>query len=135
MVDFKDGTSKTVSASELRAGRDDALTGFVAGAPGADYRGHWAGGVRASGYLHVNTPNSSAPECYAPHMCGDPGLATAPCSGSCSYQGFSNTARSYHPGGVNVAFRDGHVAFYTDDVNIDLWQALSSIDGRESVSE
>jgi prepilin-type N-terminal cleavage/methylation domain-containing protein/prepilin-type processing-associated H-X9-DG protein len=44
------------------------------------------------------------------------------------------TARSYHPGGVNSLFCDGHVQFIKDTVNVFTWQALGSRNGGEVVS-
>ncbi|MBN2292316.1 MAG: DUF1559 domain-containing protein, partial [Pirellulales bacterium] len=43
------------------------------------------------------------------------------------------TSRSYHPGGVNAALADGSVRFVVDDVALDLWQALGSINGGETI--
>jgi prepilin-type N-terminal cleavage/methylation domain-containing protein/prepilin-type processing-associated H-X9-DG protein len=44
------------------------------------------------------------------------------------------SARSNHPGGVNAAFVDGHVAFIKDTVNPDTWRALGTRSGGEVVS-
>jgi prepilin-type N-terminal cleavage/methylation domain-containing protein/prepilin-type processing-associated H-X9-DG protein len=44
------------------------------------------------------------------------------------------TARSYHPGGVNVSFLDASVVFVPDDVDLDVWQAISTRKGNESVT-
>ncbi|MBN1853934.1 MAG: DUF1559 domain-containing protein [Pirellulales bacterium] len=44
-------------------------------------------------------------------------------------------ARSHHPGGVNASKCDGSVAFYTDDINLYLWRALTTARGEEPVSE
>jgi prepilin-type processing-associated H-X9-DG protein len=41
------------------------------------------------------------------------------------------TAASMHGGGVNVAFGDGHVQFISDDVDLGVWRATGSRDGRE----
>jgi prepilin-type N-terminal cleavage/methylation domain-containing protein/prepilin-type processing-associated H-X9-DG protein len=38
----------------------------------------------------------------------------------------SVTARSYHPGGVNVVMMDGSVRTVNNDINSDLWRALGS---------
>lgn len=132
--DFKDGTSHTVVASELRAGRDDELTGQTA-AGGADYRGFWISGVGGSGYLHIDTPNSSVPtaDCLRDYMCGDPGTWPAPCVGGCWYDNLRVAARSYHSGGVNAAFADGHVDFFGDTTSLAVWQALATIAGDDLV--
>ena len=42
-------------------------------------------------------------------------------------------ARSYHPGGVNVAFADGSVHFVTDSIDHLAWIGLGSINGGEVI--
>lgn len=44
------------------------------------------------------------------------------------------SARSNHPGGVNAAFVDGHVAFAKDSVNATTWRALGTRAGGEVIS-
>ena len=44
------------------------------------------------------------------------------------------TARSYHPGGVNVALTDGSVRIISETIDIVTWRALATRDGREVVS-
>ncbi|WP_422929717.1 DUF1559 domain-containing protein [Singulisphaera sp. PoT] len=44
------------------------------------------------------------------------------------------SARSNHPGGVNAAFVDGHIAFIKDSVNAPTWRALGTRAGGEVVS-
>ena len=126
--EFRDGTSQTVVASELRAGQDDLLTGHTPDL-GCDYRGMWSAGPGGAAYLHLDTPNSSNPDCLGVYMCGEPATQPAPCVGACGYQDSHVTARSYHPGGVNVVFCDGHVSFYNDTVDLDVWHALGTIAG------
>ena len=43
------------------------------------------------------------------------------------------TSRSYHPGGVNVLLGDGSVRFVSNAVNLNTWQAASTIDGNDSL--
>lgn len=43
-------------------------------------------------------------------------------------------ARSWHRGGVNATFCDGGIRFIADDINLKLWQDLSTINGEEIVS-
>ena len=43
------------------------------------------------------------------------------------------TSRSYHVGGVMVALMDGSVRFFSDSIELDLWQDLSTRDGGEHV--
>ncbi len=44
------------------------------------------------------------------------------------------TARSRHPGGVNVVFCDGHAQFVKNTINVMVWQGLGSRNGGEIVS-
>jgi prepilin-type processing-associated H-X9-DG protein len=44
------------------------------------------------------------------------------------------TARSRHPGGVNVVLADGSVRFIRDSVNANAWWAIGSKAGGEVVS-
>ncbi|HET6408684.1 MAG TPA: DUF1559 domain-containing protein [Chthoniobacteraceae bacterium] len=41
------------------------------------------------------------------------------------------TARSNHTGGVNLLFADGHVEFISDAIDLRLWHAAATRDGRE----
>jgi prepilin-type N-terminal cleavage/methylation domain-containing protein/prepilin-type processing-associated H-X9-DG protein len=40
---------------------------------------------------------------------------------------------SFHPGGANFLFVDGHGAFLSDDIDFDVYQSLSTIDGGEII--
>ena len=67
-------------------------------------------------YNHILTPNSHIPDC------GDGGHGP-------------KTARSLHPGGVNVLFADGSVHFIANLIDMNVWRALGSINGGETVGE
>jgi prepilin-type N-terminal cleavage/methylation domain-containing protein/prepilin-type processing-associated H-X9-DG protein len=68
-------------------------------------------------YNNFYTPNSKYPDCTD---AGRNAAVTAP--------------RSFHPGGVDVLYCDGHVAFAKDSVSIPTWRALSTRAGGEVVS-
>ena len=40
-------------------------------------------------------------------------------------------ARSFHPGGVNVAMADGSVRFIKDQIGLNVWKALGTRCGGE----
>jgi prepilin-type processing-associated H-X9-DG protein len=69
-------------------------------------------------YNHVLPPNSNVPDCVD----GGP-------NGHGAY-----TARSLHPGGVNVLFADGRVSFTGSSIDLKVWRALGSINGGETAS-
>ena len=120
--------------SELIAGRVDDGPDV---AKLFDNRGCWAESFMGpSAYTHRLTPNSSAPDDFG--WCPD-GYADdpdqpciKPTGPSISY--WFVAARSFHPGGVNAVYADGHVSFHSDSIDIFLWQALSTIAGGEPVS-
>ncbi|MFM7315414.1 MAG: DUF1559 domain-containing protein [bacterium] len=72
---------------------------------------------QTSYYNHTTPPNHKKWDC-----------------GDTSYVASHNAARSYHPGGVNVAFSDGSVKFVKDSVNIVTWRALGTKAGGEVIS-
>ena len=74
----------------------------------------WIEGSTSAMYNHVNVPDKRS--CIFP-----PGR-------------IMNTANSYHPGGVNVAFCDGSVRFVKDSVALATWRALGSRNGGEVIS-
>lgn len=125
--DFTDGTSHTIVVSEVVAGRDDIY--HHSNSPDYDIRGTWALAYWGSTYLHVNTPNSSAMDC--PDRCGDDLPPVTPCQHGCSvthiYCDGHVAARSFHPGGVNALSGDGSVTFYSDTIDLTVWQALATI--------
>ena len=76
----------------------------------------WDGNYQNALYNHYLPPNANRPDCIVYH---NPGW---------------KAARSYHPGGVNLLFCDGHVAFIKDTVNLTTWRAISTRAGGEVVS-
>jgi prepilin-type N-terminal cleavage/methylation domain-containing protein/prepilin-type processing-associated H-X9-DG protein len=78
--------------------------------------GWWDGNYLNTLYNHYLTPNACRPDCITYH---NPGW---------------KAARSFHPGGVNVLFCDGHVAFIRDAVAPALWRAVATRAGGEVVS-
>ncbi len=94
----------------------------------SDNRGFaWVSGeFRCALYNHAYAPNSDVPDCIGSRL-----------SGGVEFQFTAygwRAARSRHPGGVNVLMADGAVQFVVDDVDRDLWQALSTRSGGEIAS-
>lgn len=77
-------------------------------------------GVRFTAFSQDLPPNSPVPDCTV------------------SWAGYENpfstgciTARSFHPGGVNALFGDGHVEWVGNGINAALWRALGTRNGGE----
>jgi prepilin-type N-terminal cleavage/methylation domain-containing protein/prepilin-type processing-associated H-X9-DG protein len=69
----------------------------------------------------IHTPNSNNADVF------EGGCGEFDCSGF-------YTANSQHPGGVNTLLGDGSVQFYSDSIGRDVWWALGSKSGGETVS-
>lgn len=142
-----DGTSKTAAFAESLLGdgfakvRDPrTLYTYIFAAPltearcnasivynFTDRRGFsWASGeYRCALYNHYLPPNAAMLDCMATDNSTDP-----------VYQWSAwgwRAARSYHPGGVNLALLDGSVRFVTDNIDLGVWKAMSTCEGRELV--
>ncbi len=119
-----DGTSKT------------ALLGEVRQFPGYDARGLLYLG--SAFYTHMHLPNEAAIDdlewCGSNNGAGrrvvDESLVNpeAPCSTrfSAPRGPFQQTSRSQHPGGVHIAFVDGHAEFVSADIDLCPWRALAT---------
>ena len=117
--DIFDGTSQTALVSELISGKWDEE---------GDIRGAWAYHIiGGASYTHFNTPNSGDPDVLL--CCNRCEPNDIPCnpSGGSNWDQTHAAARSQHPGGVQLAFADGHVEFYSDTVDSDVWRALATI--------
>jgi prepilin-type N-terminal cleavage/methylation domain-containing protein/prepilin-type processing-associated H-X9-DG protein len=137
IAQLQDGTSKTVLASEVISGKDDQLgSDFI-----WDMRGVWSWHIMgSSSYTHRNTPNSSVGDAMWANPGQDVECVAAPdmpCDNThgIEFDEFHAAARSRHPGGVQAVFADGHVKFYSDSVDFNVWSSLSTIDGQETVED
>jgi len=136
--DISDGTSHTMMLSEILMHPND---------PSIDGRGDILSDGGDSIYSTINTPNSTSPDQQWGTFC-DPILPDFPCTqagngfGPCNAPDFTSytnrathaKARSRHSGGVNVGFADGSATFVGDSVDKDVWTALGTINGSESMS-
>jgi prepilin-type processing-associated H-X9-DG protein len=88
----------------------------------------WVSGeFRCALYNHYYLPNSASPDCLGVVLAGGP---------STSYTPYGwRTARSRHPGGVNLMMADGSVQFVVDGVDAMVWLAWSTRSGGETISD
>jgi prepilin-type N-terminal cleavage/methylation domain-containing protein/prepilin-type processing-associated H-X9-DG protein len=132
LKDITDGSSHTLCVSE-------ALTPVIS----INYSGPIGetslneGGQSFDAWL---TPNSSAPDISfrACPTAGDGGTRCQIDTGAGSYPDPTNNgnrqhyaARSRHAGGVNAALCDGSLQFFSDDIDVVIWRALSTSKGGE----
>ncbi len=130
LSDITDGLSNTVGFSEI-----------IIASPGntSDNRGDFLNDEGSPGFMSINTPNSSVPDqcrrCSASSQdVNHADYRVIPCtqiSGNTEYQ---IAARSRHPGGVNVSMLDGSVRFVPETVSANVWQAVMSGKGGESIN-
>jgi prepilin-type processing-associated H-X9-DG protein len=84
-------------------------------------------------------PNNQGPNVDMLYLCPDPAdaqLRKMPCNvyGGGANNYLSAAPRSNHPGCVNVAYADGHVAILRNNVDETLMARLISVEDGESVS-
>ncbi|MEN6558995.1 MAG: DUF1559 domain-containing protein [Thermoguttaceae bacterium] len=121
MSRIRDGSATTLLGSELIPGGAECV------------RGTWwfaEGPV----FMQVYTPNTPISDLQRSGRCGaDDKLedAIAPCSPVLGTQAVRvvNTARSMHPGGVNVVMCDGSTRFVTDVIDLKIWRAMGTPNG------
>ncbi|MBN1911969.1 MAG: DUF1559 domain-containing protein [Pirellulales bacterium] len=128
MKDLTDGSGITALGSEVLSGEPNQ-----GGAGLWDTRGMWAiQYVGASSYLHLYSPNTSigdAPSAVRYERCvPEPNMPCSNPTSNVEYAGSFASARSYHPGGVNVVYADGHVDFVSDVIELWVWRCLAKID-------
>jgi prepilin-type N-terminal cleavage/methylation domain-containing protein len=126
--DLTDGLSNTLMMSECITIDD---TGNDWGGPLSDFSTS-LGGQAFEAWL---TPNSHTPDEEArvippPHALNGNPLPTF--VGDTQLQSFA--ARSKHPAGVNASLCDGSVRFVRNEITLDVWRALSTSQGSESVN-
>ncbi|MGE3805372.1 MAG: DUF1559 domain-containing protein [Gemmataceae bacterium] len=116
-----DGTSNTLLVSEIILSRD---------ATAHDTRGRYWNNANQGSVLFstLYPPNTTAADRL--QWCST--IPRAPCSATTTDINLS--ARSYHPGGVNVAFADGSTRFLSDNIDPTTYQALGTRAGGEVLS-
>jgi prepilin-type N-terminal cleavage/methylation domain-containing protein len=127
IADVLDGTSNTIMTSELKF----RVTGSNRS---EDTRGVWAYGAMCASLFTTRTgPNSATPD--GVWGCRSEPREGMPCVqiGSPYTENYS-AARSYHKGGVLAGMTDGSINFFSDSIALDIWQALGTRAGGETIS-
>lgn len=125
--DSLDPERDAFSLRDLVMTADDILQGCrIAARPasrlpkGFEFHGRWwfwVGRERTL-YNHAQVPNGNIPDCLL---------------GGCRTAMGMTTARSHHPGGVNLLLGDGSVRFVQETIAQPVWRAFGSRNGRELV--
>lgn len=119
MAWMRDGTSNTFLAAEC-------LKTVQGEADGETRSCIWNGSY--AGFTTFLRPNDTSPDHVQNNFC-NPNDGNPPCIGGQPRN--INGARSKHLGGVTVTMCDGSVHFITDDIDLDIWRALSTAQGGE----
>ncbi|MBX6314131.1 MAG: DUF1559 domain-containing protein [Isosphaeraceae bacterium] len=159
--DFGDGLSQTLAAAEVKAGQPGHNCGSglsriqnPAQVPGPEadpmavapeyndgscrywpyFHTEWSdGNAHAAGFTTAWPPNHAIRGTTPANQGQDLDLnGMSEEKGGPSFAAI--TARSYHPGGINTLFCDGHVQFIKSPINGQTWRALGTISGGEVVS-
>jgi prepilin-type N-terminal cleavage/methylation domain-containing protein/prepilin-type processing-associated H-X9-DG protein len=126
MKDVTDGASKTMAVAEILVVADDAA-GWNPG--NEDFRGRYHNAWESLPCIStLYTPNTTVPDRVA--NCSGTKVPRAPCTPASSNN--HTSARSNHPGGVNVSFVDGSTRFIADGVNAAVYTAFGSRNGGEA---
>lgn len=129
MRDVTDGSSNTIAFSELKY-RLPSSTGPST----ADVRGTWAYGVMGANIFSTKIgPNSAAPD--STWGCRTYPLEGMPCVQNSTYATLYAAARGYHTGGVQGAMADGSVRFFSNNLDLTIWQGLGTRGGAETLGE
>jgi prepilin-type processing-associated H-X9-DG protein len=86
----------------------------------------------AAMFMAYAPPNATTPD-QMPRVVGSPGCVASGPSTPCNLLSPAfNTARSLHPGGVNVLMADGTVRFIKDSIHLETWRMVSTSRGGET---
>lgn len=120
LAEIKDGTSNTAFVSELILSPDTVWH---------DIRGRYYNPAHCGTLFSTRLPpNTMVPDQF--NWCSPQPVKRAPCidTGTDEFV----LARSYHPGGVNMAFADGSVRFMFENVNQAVYQGYGTRNNGES---
>ncbi len=128
-AEFTDGTSNTMLLSEVVFPSSDEVY---------DIRGDFLNdGDPCTQYMTINTPNASVSDVspFTPPDGPNPQPFNTLDPPYIKGNNGHKSARSRHPGGVNVAFADGSVRMIQDSIAQPTWQAMGTMNGDEVIAE
>ena len=120
LSDMTDGTSNTLMMSETLRGWSNE---------DKDWRGDIQNNQGVFRFHTRMTPNSPEGDRVKPPWYRDNGDPAIPVKPASSQNPEKSAARSRHPGGVNASKCDGSLQFYTDDIELQTWKEMGSMNG------
>jgi prepilin-type N-terminal cleavage/methylation domain-containing protein/prepilin-type processing-associated H-X9-DG protein len=131
--DVLDGTSTTLMVSEILLVPDDPNRRDCGGVGCPDYRGRYYDSKFGCAFFSTLAPPNTTTGDQTNCVSGSP---LAPCILTDDFGGSGRDlrgqnnlvqyARSFHAGGVNAAFADGHVLFIRNDIDFPVYRALGT---------
>jgi prepilin-type processing-associated H-X9-DG protein len=82
--------------------------------------------------MTILSPNSNSPDVMLSGRCVSRPDIKMPCTTAANHH---KAARSRHPNGVNVGMGDGAVRFVTNNISLNNWRALGSMNGGEGLED
>jgi prepilin-type N-terminal cleavage/methylation domain-containing protein/prepilin-type processing-associated H-X9-DG protein len=125
ITSITDGTSNTLMMSETLMANSSSDN---------DWRGDFQNDDGHCRFQALLTPNSTSPDIIQNgwfQNTGDPLMPAVAGARDAQVAG----ARSRHTGGVNASMCDGTVRFVTNSIDLGTWQALSTMNGGETVGD
>ena len=123
--EFTDGTTHTMLLSEVIMAASDEHY---------DIRGDMLNDdTPCTMYMTINTPNSGID--VSPFFNPNPPYPENPPGTTVGSTYSHKSARSKHPGGVNVAMGDGSVRFVGDSIALATWRAMGTMNGQEVIQD
>ncbi len=150
-ADLTDGLSNTLAMAEVKAFTNRVTGGSPGGTPPsspAAVAGFGLGAFNAASFTHVEWVDGKVhengvtaaftPNTRVPYSSGgaDYDVDYVSATESNAADTFAAvTARSFHPGGVNVLLMDGSVRFVRDAIPLASWRALATRAGNDLANE
>lgn len=128
-ADITDGTANTLMISE-------GITRPVSGTLNSwgDAGGYWGSSSHGGTAFTALEPPNTPREDFI-HTCKNVNVPRSPCRSGAVVGERIVFARSYHPGGVNVAMADASVRFISETINLTTFRGLSTRAGGEVLGE
>ena len=127
MGEITDGTSNTLSVSEVIQGNQDASKSGIGTVGGWSTENDGRGFIMMSAFTlfsAYDTPNAGIDQLQ--DLCINIANPDMPCNHRSAFYYYTISARSRHPGGVNAGLCDGSIRFVSSNVSLAVWRVASN---------